>query len=398
MAGPQLNPWLDLVRVAGRSPRRSVRQVSAALDLARSTGPAYLLRRRREEQLHARANHHNVGAVYKAIWTEAAGEVGAAVADLGSGFLEFRKASARTRVWLHWVELEDIVANRISLDKARVHDLLTNLGLPTPQHVELESHDIEAAMRFIDSRPGPCVVKPASGTSGGDGVTSGVSNREEFLRARLRASRGDSRLLIEGQVPGSAFRLLILDGKLLDAVRRHSPSVVGDGESSVAELIAAENRRRLTGGGWAGFRLLTVDLEAVLTLLRQGLDLASIPEQGIKVTVKVVESQNAASENETVRDEISDELVEELSAAAGAVGLRLAGIDLVAPDLARPLGESGGAIIEVNGTPGFQYHYLVAEPERATRIAVPILRTLLEEARGRGAGRRLDRSESQAPP
>ena len=90
-----------------------------------------------------------------------------------------------------------------------------------------------------------------------------------------------------------------------------------------------------------------------------------------------VESQNAPRDNETVLEPVSDELVAEAAEAAEAVGLRLAGIDLVAPDLSRPLAECGGAIVEVNGTPGFQYHYLVARPQDATPVAVPILRTLL---------------------
>lgn len=368
-----------MVRIAGQVPNRSLRQIGAALDLIRSTGPAYLRRRWREEKLHARFNHDNVTAVYNEIWRRAADELDATVDDLGSGFLAIRRGSAVTRVWLHWVELEDIVTHRLSLDKPRVHELLAARGLPTPQHLEFDYRDLERAIDFIQ-RWGSCVVKPASGTSGGDGVTSGISNREELWRARLRAARGDTRLLIEGQVPGSAYRLLVLDGELLDAVRRRPPAVRGDGRSTVAALIAAENRRRLIGGGWGGFRLLTVDLEAILTLRRQGLELASVPAEGREVIVKVVESQNAPAENETVREPVSKELVAEIAAAAAAVGLRLAGIDLVAEDLSRSLSDSGGAIIEVNGTPGFQYHYLVANPEAATPIAVPILRTLLAEA------------------
>ena len=378
--GPRLDPWLEVVRIAGQAPSRPLRQAATALDLLRSTGPTYLWRRWREQKRHARVNHDNVSAVYLEIWRRAARELDASLADLGSGFLELSKGSARVRVWLHWVPLEDIVANRLSLDKARVHELLAEQGLPTPEHVELDSRDLDGALEFMARRDGPCVVKPASGTSGGDGVTSGVASREDLLRARLRASRGDRRLLIEGQVPGNAYRLLVLDGELLDAVRRHPPAVTGDGRSNVAELIAAENRSRLAGGGWGGFRVLTVDLEAVLALQRQGLALGSIPEAGREVTVKAVESQNAPRENETVTEPVSPELVGELWAAAQAVGLRLAGIDLVAPDLSRPLRESGGAIVEVNGTPGFQYHYLVARPEAATPIAVPILRRLLEEA------------------
>lgn len=371
--------WMTLATATGAARGHQVRQLGAGLDLARSTGPRYLRRRWREQKAHARLGGVPVTAVYTEIWRRAADEVGASVEDLGSGFIELRKGAVRTRVWLHWVELEDIVTHRLSLDKARVHELLAGAGLPVPEHLEIDYRDLAPARELIARWDGPCVVKPASGTSGGDGVTSGVRTDHELLRARLRASRADSRLLIERQVPGRAHRLMILDGELLDAVRRDPPAVTGDGQSSVAELIAAENRRRLAGGGWEGFRLLTVDLEAVLTLARAGLKLSSVPAGGEHVVVKTVESQNAPRENETVREGISEELVAEAATAAGAVGLRLAGIDLVAPDLSRPMRESGGAIVEVNGTPGFQYHYLVAAPEEATAVAVPILRRLLDD-------------------
>ena len=55
----------------------------------------------------------------------------------------------------------------------------------------------------------------------------------------------------------------------------------------------------------------------------------------------------------------------------------MAGVDLVTADLSRPLAESGGAILEVNGTPGLHYHYEVADRPSATHVAIPILRALL---------------------
>ena len=369
--------WTHVARRLGTAPGRVPRQLGAGLDLTRATGVRYMWRRRREEG--ARGGDDAVRSVYREIWRRAAGEVGASMEDLGSGFFEMQKGDARTRAWFNWVELEDIVTHRLALDKPRVHELLLALRLPAPEHVEVHFRDRRAAEAFLRASTQPCVVKPARGTSGGGGITSGVSSPDELARAMLRASRADDQLLIERQTPGTAYRILVLDGELVDAVRRHPPAVLGDGRSSVRELIAAENRRRLDGRGWDGFRQLMVDLEAVLTLESQGLSLRSVPPAGVRVPVKNVESQNAARENETVHDEVHPELVAEAVEAARAVGLRLAGIDLVAPDLRRPLQASGGAIVEVNGTPGFQYHYLVADPAGATPVAVPILRRLLEE-------------------
>jgi cyanophycin synthetase len=96
------------------------------------------------------------------------------------------------------------------------------------------------------------------------------------------------------------------------------------------------------------------------------------------VVVKAVTNQNRIEDNETVPlDELAPRLVAEGASAAAAVGLRLAGVDVVTPDLGRPLAEAGGRVIEVNGMPGLNHHYNVADPARAVPVAVPILATLL---------------------
>jgi cyanophycin synthetase len=173
------------------------------------------------------------------------------------------------------------------------------------------------------------------------------------------------------------YRFLLLDGELLDVVRRRPPTVVGDGRSSVDELIAAENSRRLEADGEEGLWLLRADLDLVLALERQGLRPSAVPDAGRRVAVKSVTNQNRAEDNETVREEISEELVAEARHAAELVGLRLAGVDLVTTDLTRPLVESGGVILEVNCTPGLHHHLLVADRAGATDVATPILRKLL---------------------
>jgi D-alanine-D-alanine ligase-like ATP-grasp enzyme len=249
-------------------------------------------------------------------------------------------------------------------------------GIPVPDHRDIELSDLGAATEFLN-RGAPCVVKVASGASGGQGTTAGVRTRADLSRARLKAARAGGRILLERQIQGDVYRVLLLDGRLLDAVRRHPPRVIGDGRSTLAELIASENRRRLQADGRYGLELLRVDLDAVLTLQRAGLSLAAVPAPAEAVAVKTVTNQNRVEDNETARDELAPELAEECAAAAAAVGLRFAGVDLITPDPGRPLGEAGGAIIEVNGTPGVHYHYQVAEPARATRVAVPVLEELL---------------------
>jgi cyanophycin synthetase len=202
-----------------------------------------------------------------------------------------------------------------------------------------------------------------------------------LLRATLKASRFFRRLVIERQAEGNVFRLLYLDGQLLDVVRRSPPRVVGDGRSTIAELIALENRRRIAAYGSAGLTPLRIDLDCLFTLERAGLSLRFAPPTGEVVTVKTVTNQNGPWDNQSVRDPISEDLIAAGAAAARAVGLRLAGVDLITTDARQSLAKSGGVIIEVNACPGLHHHYHVANRTRATPVAVPVLRTVLAEAR-----------------
>jgi cyanophycin synthetase len=278
------------------------------------------------------------------------------------------------------VALDDPDTHRVALDKALVHQMLVDQALPVPAYAEFDISDTGTPLDFLRRSGTPCVIKPASGTSGGKGVAGGVMSPLELARARLSAARYGRRLLIERQVPGEMHRLLFLDGELLDVVRRRRPTVVGDGRSTIAELIARENRRRIDEAQRSG--LIRIDLDCVFTLASQGLELESVPGESQTVIVKTASSENRVEDNETIR-EISSELTNEAAAAVRAVGLRLGGVDAVTPDTSRSLADAGGAIIEINGTPGLDYHYDVAEPARATRVAVPILQTLLDQGGNR---------------
>jgi cyanophycin synthetase len=317
-------------------------------------------------------------AWYRRMWEQAANAIGAEVEELGGGHLVIRKNSAETLVSGHRVMLDHPATIALCLDKALVHRMLVAKGVPVPDYVDLDSSDRVAGSEFIASAPGRCVVKPGDGAGGG-GVTCSVESADDLERAWLAAAQLSSRVLVERAVPGAEYRLLFLDGRLLDVVHRTPPTVRGDGRSRVGDLIAAENQRRLDDGGRSEVtRLVHVDLDCELTLRGNGLSLRSVPEDGRTVEVKRAVSDNARSENVTVRD-LSEDIVEAAATAARETRLRLAGVDLVTPDPTRPLAEANGAILEVNGTPGLHYHYQVADRDGATPVAVPILDALLSE-------------------
>jgi cyanophycin synthetase len=361
----------DVVGVAGNRGRT----VGSWLDIARSMGVGATVRRARgggvlEPQIR--------NAVYEAIWREAADELGAHVRGLGSGFLEIGRGGATTKVFQQVNALDDPVTLRLALDKPVVHGLLHAAAVPVPDHVEWSFADPEPALRFIASAAGSCVVKAASGTGGGEGTTAGVDSPARLMRARLRAGRFGTRLLIERQVPGPVYRLLFLDGELIDTIRHVPPRLTGDGRSTVEQLIGLENERRIGAQGAAGLSLLDVGLDTVFTLERQRLKLDSVVPAGTTIAVQTVTNDNRIEDTETVREPLDPELVDAARRAALAVGLRLAGVDVITPDAGQSLERAGGVVAEVNGTPGIHHHYHVADGANATRVAVPILAKVLQ--------------------
>jgi glutathione synthase/RimK-type ligase-like ATP-grasp enzyme len=362
---------MRLLRALG-SLGQSGRTLAYRIDLGRSLGPGEALRRLREDRLDGAAPEESG---YAGIWGEAAEALGAHFRERGFGFYEFRKDGRKTRAWRYSTPLDDPVTLRLALDKTLTHDLIAEAGMPTPENLAFDAADPRPAVAFLRRIGGPCVVKPAT-SSFGSGVTGAVETPSQVERACWRASRLSARLLIEQQAIGDVYRLLFLDGELIDIIRRHPPAVTGDGTSSIGQLVVAENRRRIASYSDRAPGLLRLDLDALFALEHAGLRPRSTPAAGVQVRVKTVVSQNSARENETVRTDVT-ELAADVRLAVTRIGLRLAGVDVVTTDPSRSLGRTGGVILEVNGAPGLHYHYEVADPANATRVAIPVLEAML---------------------
>lgn len=315
-------------------------------------------------------------AVYRRIWREAAAAVEADFHDLGRGFFELANGGRRAPVFQQVTAIDDAVTLQRALNKPFAHERLAAAGVAVPEHVEFTLSNPEPALELI-RRVGACAIKPATGTGGGLGVSVGVANPPDLRRACLLAAPFDDVLLAERHAEGSLYRLLLLDGELLDVVVDRPPHVVGDGHATIEELITTENKRRVEAKGEAGLERLLIDLDAALTLRRSGWRLNSVPPPGGEVQVRSQTNDHRLEDSRTYRGQLHPDVLEQARGAAAQIGLRLAGVDLVAPDVARPLKESGGVVLEVNGAPGIHRHYHVAEREHATPVAVPILERLL---------------------
>ena len=320
-----------------------------------------------------RADEHR-SLFYAEVWRDAATCIGASLEPLNKDVLEIRLGRACTRVRQTTTAIDDPMTLSVAADKPLVHRLLTKWGLRTPNYFEFTLSSITQAAAFTRRFGGEWVVKPANG-SAGRGVTTGVITRFDLTRAAVAAAAYGPNLVVEQQVEGNLYRLLYLDGELLDAVLRKSPSVAADGRTSVRKLIQLENRARLNGGRELGQALLSVDLDMRRTLAKQSLSLSSVPKKGTVVTLKRVVNENAVADNVSATSLLCKSIIEDGAAAAAAVGARLAGVDVVTRNPGVPLAQTGGVILEVNTTPGYHYHY--RQRDGGVAVAIPILSRLL---------------------
>jgi D-alanine-D-alanine ligase-like ATP-grasp enzyme len=319
----------------------------------------------------------HLASFYEEVWRDAAERLDAAIEPLGYEVFEITRGRFRTRVQRNSTAIDDLAVHGIVRTKPVVHRLLEAAGLPVPRSFTFSLRELDQAGAFLEMVGRDCVVKPANDSGGGRGVTTGITSRFQLYRAACAAARGGKDVLVEEQVAGHNYRLLFLDGRLLDAVRRDPPTAVGDGRSTVEELVRAENDARLREGHRRSHGPLTFDLDMEYTLSQAGLKLGSVPRAGQVLRLKTATNENNRLDNKTVTALVSPEVVGQCSQAAGVCGLRLAGVDILTPDPGVPLRQAGGVILEVNSPPGYYWHY--RKEGEAVPVALHVLRALAGE-------------------
>lgn len=239
---------------------------------------------------------------------------------------------------------------KLSQSKVLTARLLRAAGLPAPVHEVVRSADeaLAAARRL----GWPLVVKPVD-RERGEGVTVAISD-EGGLRHAVAAAQQYSHsghILVEKQVEGTCHRLFIANDRLLYAVKRLPMGVLGDGEHTVAQLVKREVDVQNLRPPWKRSEIRPLDPLARKTLAAAGVTESTVPEKGVLIPLRPIESTEWGGIDEDVTARIHPENLRIAREAASLFGLHTAGIDIISTDIALPWHQNGAVINEVNFSP-----------------------------------------------
>jgi cyanophycin synthetase len=248
-----------------------------------------------------------------------------------------------------------ILGVELACDKEGTKRILNNAGVPVPKGTVINYLDeLEEAIASVGGYP--IVIKPLDGNHG-RGISIDIKSWEEAESAYDAARDISHSVIVERYYVGRDHRVLVVDGKVVAVAERVPAHVVGDGANTVETLIERTNQDPQRGEGHD--KVLTkiqLDRSSYQLLQRQGYTLDTVLPKGETCYLRATANLSTGGIAVDRTDDIHPENVWLAQRVAKIIGLDIAGIDIVTPDISRPLREVGGVIVEVNAAPGFRMH------------------------------------------
>ena len=262
------------------------------------------------------------------------------------------------------------IAVDLACNKEATKKILEDAAIPVPSG-DIAS-DEEELRRIIDHIGYPVVLKPLSGNHG-RGQSINVRDWKTAVEGLEHAQKISPKVIVEKYITGYDFRVLVINHKMVAAARRVPANVVGDGNSTIQQLIDKENSNPKRGYGHENVLTeISVDKDTTELLEKLGYILETVPQNGEVVYLKSTANLSTGGTSIDVTEMVHPEIVTMCERISKIIGLDICGIDIMAENLTQPLKESGGAILEVNAAPGFRMH--LAPSEGLPRnVAAPVV-------------------------
>ena len=247
----------------------------------------------------------------------------------------------------------------IAGNKDATKNLLGEMGVPVPKGYKIrEENEVEDVVKSLGF---PLVVKPLDGNHG-KGATVGLENLEEVIIAFHKAKDYSRYVIIEKMLKGNDFRALVVNNQIVAIAERTPAHVVGDGKNTIQQLIDKTNEDSRRGFGHENvLTLIDVDAQTERILKAKNYTLETILPKDEILYLKTTANISTGGTAIDRTDEAHPENIFLFERIAKIVGLDIAGIDIIAPNITEPLHKNGGGIIEVNAAPGFRMHLAPSE-------------------------------------
>src|SRR5699024_592106 len=143
----------------------------------------------------------------------------------------------------------------------------------------------------------PLVLKPTD-ANGGRGVFSNLKSESSLKDAlhHVRTVLGYKEVIIEEYLPGVEYRIIVLEDKVVGALNRVPANVIGDGMSTIRELIRIKNKERKQNPHLKS-RMIKIDDEVRELLYLHGYTLDTIPREGEVVTLRLTSNLSTGGDS-----------------------------------------------------------------------------------------------------
>lgn len=248
-----------------------------------------------------------------------------------------------------------ILGVELACDKEATKRILANSGVPVPRGTVINFlDDLEDAIEYVGGYP--IVIKPLDGNHG-RGITIDIRSWDEAETAYDAAKQVSRSIIVERYHIGQDHRVLVVDGKVVAVAERVPAHVIGDGRSTITELIEEVNKDPNRGDGHDNvLTRIELDRTSYQLLEKQGLTINSVPNNGEVCYLKATANLSTGGVAVDRTDQIHPENIWLAQRIVKIIGLDIAGIDIVTTDISRPLREIDGVVVEVNAAPGFRMH------------------------------------------
>lgn len=271
---------------------------------------------------------------------------------LGAGIYQLGCGSRQRKIRNSASDRDSVLGAKLASDKWATAQLLRQMALPAPRHALV--NNAEQAQQAAQLLGWPLVVKPVAAERG-EGISVNLRDADALSAAltRAQAAAAADSVLVEQQLPGVCHRLFVANGQLLYCVARHPVAVTGNGFDTLAALTTAAYQQQRLLPPWLREQRPPFDTATAQHFAALGLSGDTVPAAGQRVTLRPIESSDAGGIDEDMTQRVHPDNVALALKATAALGLEIAGIDLITTDISQPWHQSGAAINEVNFTPQF---------------------------------------------